>query len=124
MFLDASAIIAMLGDEKEGDAFADALAADPVRLASPLSVWESVAGLAREYALSVPEARRKVAEFLSAAKVRVVPMADEELEFALDAYDQFGKAAIRRASTWAIASPTPPPKPTALHCCTKTKGSG
>ena len=30
MFLDASAIIAMLGDEKEGDAFADALAAAPI----------------------------------------------------------------------------------------------
>lgn len=91
MFLDASAIIAMLSDEKEGDAFADALAADPVRLVSPLAVWESVAGLAREYALSVPEARRKVAEFLSAAKVNMVALGETELEFALDAYDQFGK---------------------------------
>jgi ribonuclease VapC len=91
MFLDASAIIAMLGDEKEGDAFADALMADPVRLASPLAVWESVAGLAREYALSIPEARVKLAEFLGAAKVRIVPLGEAELELALDAYDQFGK---------------------------------
>jgi ribonuclease VapC len=91
MFLDASAIIAMLGDEAEGDAFADALAADPVRLASPLAVWESVAGLAKEYALSIPEARRKVAEFLAVAKVKLVSLGEAELEFALDAYDQFGK---------------------------------
>ena len=91
MFLDASAIIAMLADEKEGDAFADAVAADSVRLVSPVSVWESVAGLAKEYALSIPEARRKVAEFLSAARVRIVTLGDTELEFALDAYDQFGK---------------------------------
>ena len=91
MFLDASAIIAMLGDEAEGDAFADALAADPVRLTSPLAVWESVAGLAKEYALSIPEARRKVAEFLATAKMSVVSLGEAELEFALDAYDQFGK---------------------------------
>jgi ribonuclease VapC len=91
MFLDASAIIAMLGDEAEGDAFADALAADPAPLASPLAVWESVAGLAKEYALSIPEARRKVAEFLAVAKVRLVSLGEAELEFALDAYDQFGK---------------------------------
>ncbi len=91
MFLDASAIIAMLGDEKEGDAFADALAAAPVRLTSPIAVWESVAGLAKEYALSIPEARRKVAEFLAVAKVRIVALGEADLEFALDAYDQFGK---------------------------------
>jgi ribonuclease VapC len=91
MFLDASAIIAMLGDEKEGDAFADALAAAPARLTSPIAVWESVAGLAKEYALSIPEARRKVAEFLAAANAIIVPLGERELEFALDAYDHFGK---------------------------------
>ena len=64
MFLDASAIIAMLGDEVEGDAFADALSAASVRLTSPIAVWESVAGLAHEYALSIPEARRKLAEMV------------------------------------------------------------
>ena len=91
MFLDASAIIAMLGNEAEGDVFADALAAAPVRLTSPIAVWESVAGLAKEYALSIPEARRKVAEFLAAAKVTIVALREAELEIALDAYDQFGK---------------------------------
>jgi ribonuclease VapC len=91
MFLDASAIIAMLGNEAEGDVFADALAAAPVRLTSPIAVWESVAGLAKEYALSIPEARRKVAELLAAANATIVPLGETELEFALDAYDQFGK---------------------------------
>jgi ribonuclease VapC len=92
MFLDASAIIAMLGNEAEGDAFADALAATPARLTSPIAVCESVAGLVKEYALSIPEARRKLAEFLAAAKVTIVPLGETELELALDAYDQFGKA--------------------------------
>ena len=42
------------------------------------------------YALSVPEARRKVAEFLGAAKVEIFSALDG-LGLALDAYDQFGK---------------------------------
>ena len=91
MFLDASAIVAMLGDEPDGDAFADALAADPVRLTSPIAIWESVAGLAHEYALAIPEARRKVAELVAAAEIRIVALGEAEMELALDAYDQFGK---------------------------------
>jgi ribonuclease VapC len=91
MFLDASAIVAMLGDEAEGDVFADTLSAASVRLTSPIAVWEGVAGLAHEYALSIPEARRKLAEFLAAAEIRVVVLGETEMELALDAYDQFGK---------------------------------
>ena len=91
MFLDASAIIAMLGDETEADRFADALAAAPNPIVSPIAVWETVAGLVKEYALSVPEARAKVAQFLEAAKVRGVAIGEREREGALDAYDQYGK---------------------------------
>ena len=91
MFLDASAIIAMLGDEAEGDLFSDALAAASNPITSPIAVWEAVAGLVKEYALSVTEARAKVALFLRAAKVGSVSIGEPEREIALDAYDQFGK---------------------------------
>jgi ribonuclease VapC len=91
MVLDASAIIAMLGDETEGDRFADALEAAAMRLVSPIAVWEAVAGLARAYPLSVPEARAKVADFLATGDVTTLAVGAAELELALDAYDQFGK---------------------------------
>jgi ribonuclease VapC len=91
MFLDASAIIAMLGDEAEGDVFADALSTAQNPLTSPIAVWEAVAGLVKEYALSVREARAKVADLLAIAKVRTVFVGESELAVALDAYDQFGK---------------------------------
>jgi ribonuclease VapC len=91
MFLDASSIIAMLGDEVEGDVFADALAMAQNPLTSPIAVWEAVAGLVKEYALSVREARAKVTDFLAIAKVRTVFVGESELAVALDAYDQFGK---------------------------------
>jgi ribonuclease VapC len=91
MFLDASSIIAMLGDEAEGDIFADALSAAQTPVTSPVAVWEAVAGLVKEYALSVREARAKVADFLALAKVRTLSVGESELAVALDAYDQFGK---------------------------------
>src|SRR5271166_482887 len=91
MVLDASAIIAILGDEAEGDRFAAALEGAATRLVSPIGVSEAVAGLARTYALSIPEARRKVAEFLETAEVRTLNIGQTELDLALDAYDQFGK---------------------------------
>ena len=91
MFLDASAIIAMLGDEGDGDVFADALSTAETRLTSPIAVWEAVAGLVKEYALSVREARAKVSDFLAIAGINTVAIGAGELAVAIDAYDQFGK---------------------------------
>jgi ribonuclease VapC len=91
MVLDASAIIAMLGDEAEGDRFAAVLESAETRAVSAVAVWEAVAGLARLYALSIPEARGRVADFLEAAKVETLIVGQRELDLALDAYDQFGK---------------------------------
>jgi ribonuclease VapC len=91
MILEASAIIAMLGDEAEGDRFAQALERAGPRSVSPVAVWEAVAGLARAYTLSIPEARRKVAEFLATAGVETLVIGQRQLDLALDAYDQFGK---------------------------------
>jgi ribonuclease VapC len=91
MVLDASAIIAMLGDEAEGNRFAAALEGAATRSFSPVAVWETVVGLARVYPLSIAEARRKVAEFLATAEVEMLVIGRPELDLALDAYDQFGK---------------------------------
>jgi ribonuclease VapC len=91
MVIDASAIIAMLAGEADADEFADTLAAASMRLAPAIAVWETVAGLANQYAISIPVARRKVAEFIRVAEIEIAPIGESELEFALDAYDKFGK---------------------------------
>jgi len=91
MFVDASAIIAMLADEAQGDAFADTLAGADRRLTSAIAIWEAVAGLARTYTLSIPEARTKVEQLLAAADIGLIPIAERELGIALDAYTHFGK---------------------------------
>jgi ribonuclease VapC len=84
MFIDASALIAMLTDEEEGDALADALAGAEIRLTSAIAFWEAVAGLVRTYVLSVSEARAKVEQLLSAAEVRFVSIGEGEFSLAVE----------------------------------------
>ncbi|RAI42686.1 type II toxin-antitoxin system VapC family toxin [Rhodoplanes roseus] len=91
VFVDASALIAIITGEDDADRLSDILDADQSRLCSAISVWETVAGLCRAYRLSVEGARDLVGLFLSAAAVRFVPIGEREHELALDAYSRFGK---------------------------------
>lgn len=91
IFADVSALIAIIADEAEAGHFSDVLEADPVRLCSALSVWETVAGLCRSYMFSIPSAREHVGRFLEIADIKFVPIGEREFEVATDAYAQFGK---------------------------------
>lgn len=91
IFVDASALIAIMAGESDADDLADLLESDESRLCSALSVWETVAGLCRSYAFSVPAARAHVRRYLRAAGMRFVEIGERELEIATDAYTRFGK---------------------------------
>lgn len=107
IFADASALVAIITGEDEADAMADALEADRLRLCSALSVWETVAGLCRSYAFSVPTARAHVRRFLDAGRFQFVGIGEREAEIATDAYAQFGKgrhpAALNMGDCFAYA---------------------
>ena len=51
VFVDASALIAIVAGEADAAELADLLEADRLRLCSAVSVWETVAGLCRSYQL-------------------------------------------------------------------------
>jgi ribonuclease VapC len=91
IFVDASALIAIIAGEADADRLADILEADEVRLCSPLSVWETIAGLCHSYVFSVPSARAHVRHFLETGNFQFVSIGEQELEAATDAYAQFGK---------------------------------
>lgn len=107
VFVDASALIALIAGEPGADELADRLSADPVRLVSPLSAWETVAGLCRTHAFSVPAARATLDRFVDAIGLRVVAISDRELVAALDAYARYGKgrhpAALNLGDCFAYA---------------------
>lgn len=91
MFVDASAIIAVLTDEPEADTLADRLDGVRAPITSPLAVFEAVLGLCRKTHASVAEASADVREFLDGARIGVVPITDREAEAALDAAARYGK---------------------------------
>ena len=89
LFVDASALIAVMAGEPEAVDLADLIEADRVRLCSALSVWETVARLCRSYAFSVPASRGHVRRFLGAGNFQFVAIGEREFEIACDAYEQY-----------------------------------
>ncbi|MFT8244132.1 type II toxin-antitoxin system VapC family toxin [Roseomonas sp. BN140053] len=91
VFVDASAMIAIIAGEDGADALADALDGDRDRLCSALSIWKMVAGLCRPLALSMPKAREHAGRFLEVGGFRFVAIGVPEWEIATEAYARYGK---------------------------------
>ena len=91
MFVDASAIVAILTRETDADELADALDAARSPITSPVAVLEAALGICRKRHASVAEARDDVSAFLEAARVRIVPITGQEADAALDAFSRYGK---------------------------------
>ena len=91
MFVDASALCAVLLGEEDGLAYAERIRAAPRRMTSPVAVFEVTLAVARMMAGDVATARRDVEAFLALADVEMVAIESAELARALDAFDRFGK---------------------------------
>lgn len=93
MFVDASAILAILLDEADGPELAAALEASKQRksITSVLAVWEAVIGLHRRKGLPVSEAEARVIEFVDTAGLEMVEISLAELSPALQAFDRYGR---------------------------------
>ena len=107
VFVDASALIAIIAGEPDAAELADLLEADRLRLCSAVSIWETVAGLCRSYTYSVPAARTHVRRFLEAGNMQFVGIGEREFEIAAEAYAQYGKgrhpAALNMGDCFAYA---------------------
>ena len=107
IFVDASALIAIIAEEADADVFADMLDDDPERISSAVAIWETVAGPCRSYAFSVLSAREHAARFLEVGGFRPVAIGSPELELAPEAYGRFGKgrhpAALNLGDCFAYA---------------------
>lgn len=91
MFLDASAIVAILARESDASLLAERLAQASKVYASPLSIYEAVLGLARRQRLSLPDASRNVDRLIQEAGAEVVPIDMAVGHIAITAFEQFGK---------------------------------
>ena len=91
MFVDASALCAVLLREADGLAYAERIRAAARRTTSPVAVFETTLAVARTMGGDVATARRDVDDFLALAGVEMVAIEEPELARALDAFDRYGK---------------------------------
>lgn len=91
MFIDASAIVAIVTAEHDAGALADVLAAARAPITSPIAIFEAVLGVCRKRQISVKEATEAVRDFLELSRIELIPIGAKESETALDAFARYGK---------------------------------
>lgn len=91
MFVDASALVAMVTGEPDADTLADRLERAEVRLTSALALYEAAVAIARIRDASVDAARIVLQEFAVEAELRIVSIGEPEFDLALQAFSRFGK---------------------------------
>ena len=107
MFVDASAMVAILVEESDAAALARRLeqAAEPCT--SPIAIWEAIAAVARVSNVPIRAAERILDRFLEQATVRVVPITAAIGRGALSAFERYGRgrhpAALNMGDCFAYA---------------------
>lgn len=92
MFIDASALTAILADEKDARALLSRLQTARRRVTSPLALWETTIAIARILDFSIADAQQAVEEFLKLAEIETIEVAPGAFHIAVEAYDRFGKS--------------------------------
>jgi len=91
MFVDASAIVAILTREPEADGLIDLLNDARSPITSPIAIFEAVLGICRKRYGDVEDAEKDVAEFLKLAKIEIVSIGSNEVRTALAAFSRYGR---------------------------------
>ena len=91
MFVDASALTAMITDESDARALIARLQNYPKRVSSPLAIWETVIAISRILGLSIKDAEVAVETYLKLMSIEVVGIHATAHHLALEAFDRFGK---------------------------------
>lgn len=107
MFLDASAIIAIIARENDAAALAGRLGQARRVHVSPIAIYEAALGLARIGNTALAEARSAVDRLLAEVRAEIVSIDADDAAAAIDAFDRFGKgrhaAALNMGDCFAYA---------------------
>jgi ribonuclease VapC len=107
MFVDASAMVAILVEESDAAALTKRLEQAVERCTSPIALFEAVVGVARVCNVPIRAAEMILDRFLERATVRVVPITAEIGHSALTAFERYGRgrhpAALTMGDCFAYA---------------------
>ncbi|WP_309085841.1 type II toxin-antitoxin system VapC family toxin [Chelativorans sp.] len=95
MFVDASAMVAVLAQEPGWEPFADVIdnAKAGTLITSVLAAWEAASGLSRIKRYTTAEAEERVRRLLNVSGIELVGIGPDELTLALQAFDRYGRHA-------------------------------
>ena len=91
MFVDASAIVAILTEEDEAQALADELDAAGDPITSPIAVWEAAASISRKTGRRADAELPAILTFLDAARVDIAPVDMAVAAGAATAFDRYSR---------------------------------
>lgn len=91
MFVDSSALVAMLGSENDAEGLAHLLSNANRPTTSPVALFETVVALRRKFEIPIGEALRDTLGFLAQADVEIEEIKSDSHLFALAAHERYGK---------------------------------
>lgn len=91
MFVDASAIVAMMADENDAKTLSTRLLNAATRMTSPMALWEASVACSRIFGLEPRSALREVEAYIHPFDIAVVAIEPAITAAAVDAYQRFGK---------------------------------
>ena len=107
MFLDASAIIAIIAQEEDASSLAARLDRADAAYTSPVAIFEAALGLARIGNIAPSAVMPVLEQFLGEARAATMPVDAEVGRMAIDAMERFGKgrhpAALNLGDCFAYA---------------------
>jgi ribonuclease VapC len=93
MFVDASALLAILLREPDSDRFIEVLEETDRLYTSPIALFETTTGLMSKRPMPLSVAQERVHRLLDAASIQIVSITDEIGRLALNTHDRYGKGA-------------------------------
>jgi ribonuclease VapC len=97
IFVDASALLAILLKEPDGRHFSEEMERSQRLCTSPVAVYEMVSAIMRVNRWPLREARARVQAAIDTAEIDVIPITREIGELALEAFERYGKGRHRAA---------------------------
>jgi ribonuclease VapC len=92
MFVDASALVAMIVREPEAAVFGQRARQASVRYTSPIAAYEAVLAISRIRRASIVQAQGVLDRFIARASIQIVPITPEIGRIAIDAFARFGRS--------------------------------
>jgi|ERR1700730_13743155 ribonuclease VapC len=91
MFVDASALVAILVREPEAPEFTSRLDQAENRYTSAIALYEAVLGIARIRGTAIDVAEDAIDEFVAETPLQIIPITSEIGRIAVDAFSRFGR---------------------------------